>query len=545
MVQRIKNEIIFHDLDKITEYFNQKIDEFFGINLPITYYNYKTITILPKFRINGQLNLPLKREINKSLELRLYIREDIFFAREKLGLLLMHEFYFILFSDKFDENIASDVAFAIIWDEIKDKSTKKWLFTIWHSMHPPFRVTPNLVYYLAGYVKVISENEKGKYRNLFLLKYFEIDTEKLSPVFPYQVAIPTLADFSKNDLKVMRAIINNNTIRQKVLILNTKLGKTTISKSVNRLLHSFILRERVNYYPTALGWVSIFGLIHIDRMNSELIYHFKYPWTRLITVFKGFSDFIYLNFYIPDTNYAKEQFGKWLNQSFSDNLTDGLLIKVLSEPIFGIEKEKYRLNIQNPELYDKSKEKWLLGKINKFKIATPEKHYGEIKWNKLKRKIALEMMKKPYTKNDIFKVLGGNRNKLIEIINQIEESKIVQLQYVMPFFDDLISVLVIYRGMLYNDFIQNIASIVPLSINYVFEQTRGSSFKNDSNLIGLSFLSIPNMYIKQIQSQVLDLDSHAQFGLFPLNISTAVNFDIKPTHSGWKFIKIPRITFVM
>ena len=119
------------------------------------------------------MNVALKRLEMENQELRLYIREDIFYENNKLGSLLMYEFYYILFCDKFDNNVASDISFAILWDGTEDTDEKKWLFKIWNSLHPPFNVTPNLIYYLAGYVKVISVNKDVHYRELLLEKFLD------------------------------------------------------------------------------------------------------------------------------------------------------------------------------------------------------------------------------------------------------------------------------------------------------------------------------------------------------------------------------------
>lgn len=537
-----QTELKSYDLD-FTKIFNTILEKFnkntagrFEIKL------YKTISIKPKLEGDKESIAKKRDYLESSNEYRLFIREDIFFNPELLRLFLIHELYFQVLSFRLEGPMASDVAMAILWDRHCSNNWKDNIFRYWRMMHPPFKYQQTHEYFLAEFVFTIHRKSPGLYSENMITQFLKkIDEGKILSInYPYSTYMPTLQDLSTNEFNVLKTMIKFNSHNQKLLSEQSGLSRTTISKSISTLSHTFLLRRRVSFSPKKMGFISIFGIINSSRNKGENVSKFDYPLTKTITQFRGSEDISYINFYMPDNIYARDHLYDWLKHGMDyyfktgDHYPDGLKIQCRSEPVFGIEKEEFRVNIQRPELYDQEERRWRVGEG--FPVSRADTTI-DLEWTQEKREVALKMIERPYSKEDIFKFFGGNRNKIFHIIAELEDKGVISQDYVTPFFSDLTRVMLVYNADRWDEFMETVISTLPLSVNYVIERI------GDEQLTGISFLSIPNDQVTRIFSSVELFDKTAMFNLFPKNIENTPNIKVKPRQNGWKFIKLPTVLF--
>lgn len=537
-----QTELKSYDLD-FTKIFNTILEKFnkntagrFEIKL------YKTISIKPKLEGDKESIAKKRDYLESSNEYRLFIREDIFFNPELLRLFLIHELYFQVLSFRLEGPMASDVAMAILWDRHCSNNWKDNIFRYWRMMHPPFKFQQTHEYFLADFVSTIHRKSPGLYSENMITQFLKkIDEGKILSInYPYSTYMPTLQDLSTNEFNVLKTMIKFNSHNQKLLSEQSGLSRTTISKSISTLSHTFLLRRRVSFSPKKMGFISIFGIINSSRNKGENVSKFDYPLTKTITQFRGSEDISYINFYMPDNIYARDHLYDWLKHGMDyyfktgDHYPDGLKIQCRSEPVFGIEKEEFRVNIQRPELYDQEERRWRVGEG--FPVSRADTTI-DLEWTPEKREVALKMIERPYSKEDIFKFFGGNRNKIFHIIAELEDKGVISQDYVTPFFSDLTRVMLVYNADRWDEFMETVISTLPLSVNYVIERI------GDEKLTGISFLSIPNDQVTRIFSSVELFDKTAMFNLFPKNIENTPNIKVKPRQNGWKFIKLPTVLF--
>ncbi len=493
-----------------------KIRSKFAIN------NYKLITMSDRTDA-------IYDETDADGKISLFIQKDYFFDQETLKLLLVFDFFRQILINKFDNHTAYDCAFALLYDSTPGKKDKNKIIKIWKKQVKPQNISPTVIYDLSNYLLTVTSTVKN-YHQLFLNSFINNYNSKLDKKFPYTMVKTSLKYLKKNDILVLSAIVTENSTNTNLLAEKTGISRPTVIKAKNTLLNTFILRERMNFSPNKIGLTSIIGIIPTKRGNGDIIKNIQYPMIKFLTYFRGTEDLIYFNFYIPSTEYAINQYKEWVREIENSGEIE---ILTSDDYFFGIELENFRINYQNPSLFDADTKEWRIGDINNEIVLNTEIDDKLINLDKERREIAKIMMQRIYSKEELYNKVKGNRNKVNQIFNEFMENNIIYKEFVIPFFDDLSKMLLIYNGIHYERMIREVASIVPVSVNFMVE--------NNKEKTGISFLSVPFKYLDIIFDKISSIDNYAKISLFPIAIQNTLVLENVIGEYNWKFNKLPNI----
>lgn len=497
-------------------------------------YPYKTITLSDKKK-KQLIYHDIKLNDNG---LRLYINQEIYYQVDLALRMISYDIIRQILSIAFNDLIAIDIAFGLIWYYEQDSMIRDRILIVWKSLIEEEKETDTLVYNFSNYIMNISK-VKINYFHLFLDKFFKNSGEKLTKRFPYGVVELSFQYLSKNELAVLNAAIKNNTTNQNKIQEYTGLSKPTISKSIKMLEGLFILFQRYSFSPTKLGLTSVIGIITVPRGEGEKIGGIKYDLIKMITFFSGSVDTIYINFYIPSTKYALDKYESWLEERYSAR--EGVKLNILLTPTFGVELEEYRYNFQDPSLYNIDTEEWEI--IEEGKEIMEIKELKKTILTMDEREIISYKINQKLSNEQIYKKIGGDRTKLFEIFAKLEDQKIVYQEYVLPFLNSLSSILVIYNGSFYEQFMKKISQTVPISVNFMIQNTEQSGDPRFSNRTGISFLSIPFKASQKIYNRIIAIDKKAKITFFPVSIGNTPKLESDLVKNTWKLPKFPNFYF--
>lgn len=545
-IYSVMNEILHHtyseNYDIITDNVNFHLQSFQNkIKIPI----YDEINLQPKLLDKGSRNerenVPFLRKEKKN-EYRLYLREDIFFNPQLFNSILIYDLLYHLYRDFITDKDASDIAFGILW-EFTDFEYRDKIHQIWNEVHP-IEILGNFTLHLASHVKRIHQKSHKNYAETMLERLVKLQngvtkTEETSYAFKFGIFRLAIEDLTEEELNVLTLVISKNSTLLKDL-QNELPNMHNIPKTIDFLNNSFVLRQRIEFSPTKLGLLNIIGIFHVPR---GIGHHFKkigFPAPKTRLIFRGTEDTVYLNFFIPDTRYAKKMLNYWLDNMIKplfDNdmeLKSGIFLPTHTIPRIGIEIEKYRCSFQRPELY--SDGKWQFGE--QIEIPFEKEISKNIPMTQLHLEVAKEMVKKPFTKTSIAEKVMGNRNTIFKIINILLQDEVITIRQVISFSHSFHNILLIYKvdESARIDFLQQLCTRVPLSVNYFF-----NDLLDENALIGVSFIGIPDIFLQTVITIANNIVDDVQIAFLPETLENTPDLNLDTIKTGWKFMNLPEL----
>ncbi len=542
---------------EINAMINQLLCDFFDIITNITsknnwnYKEYDIVSILPKYRKSSSVKDKIFNDIYRDITLKnkkheLFIREDYYYSQQLKILVLIiciKQFFEIYFNEK----VAVDLSIAIVWD-LSDKKYRKDIMNIWKLISPPERISKTVVIDTPKFVETIGKIYPKYYSQQVFKNYLPINSKVPNDqaiYFPFTIIETSLRYFTSKEIEILSKVVDQKYGPMTELSKKTGISRIQLSRTIRKFESLYCLRKRVFFSPQKIGFTS-YRLIIIIK-NKEIVKnfydYFDYKLIKTINHFSGVVETIHINFYIPSSGYANSRFLKWKDDILVKKVHPKIkTIPVLFKPILGKELDEYTTYIVQPNLYDAENKEWILGDENNDFSKIKEKGKS-INLDLETRKVISTLIEGPYRREEIYSKLKMNRNKLKSILDNLENNEIIFQKYIIPFFDDMITTMVLYDGNKWNDFIDKISSTLPLSVNYKLENVLDNSHMK-TKFYGLSFLNIPNKFIKIIYKKIKSIDNSAQIALFPDNVEGTANI-ARTGKSGWKFYKLPKIKFIV
>ncbi len=376
-----------------------------------------------------------------------FIVQD-FNDKDLLSAFLAHQLWFQLFSLVSIDRIAEDMAFAVVWDILEPGSTRERFTEAWrHKFPPTFDLGGSLKLSLHEFVKMVNNVDPGKYnqqatefglsplRNKIRMKVSDSG-------FAYRVMKIDMGQLTKNDILVWNALVHNPHLTAPELASHLDISSATVRSVHRKLNFLFFIRNTVVFRAEAFGLSSYF-LILMTKDSLKEVSDWNFP-VRI--TYLEFADMVYLTV----VNFLSKP--EWLDRI--EKRLSG--IETIEPPIFGKEEEDQRLTFMAPSLYDRERQRWdTSDKSLNPVLIEQDKSPSTL----LERRIFIELLNKTYAPNDLYQVIGGNRNKFFRTLKSMKGKAHVRKEMVLyPAFERKIVIMDIDdRG----DFIRTFASKFP------------------------------------------------------------------------------------
>lgn len=142
------------------------------------------------------------------------------------------------------------------------------------------------------------------------------------------------------------------------------------------------------------------------------------------------------------------------------------------------------------------------------------------------------MMRGPYNKSSLAKKIGGNRNRVYEIMKELEDTRTVYLKYVMGPHYSLVPIVAFGKGESSN--LQRFAQAFPFSILYFL-----SDVENQEKYI-LAFYRVPPKYVSTVGRRIKAVNGIIHFGLDLDYAETSPRYLPYFSKGTWKLKPLPR-----
>ncbi len=460
----------------------------------------------------------------------------------KYSIIVYHALFKLIKSHGFEDNNASDMAFAIWWD-LSPEKLKRIIYDIWDKQQPAEQVSLTHNIGLIYFVPNIEHALGSKNYSFFLLnRLFLYESIPKHKIFPYRVIPKSFDLLNKFDIKLICEIISKKSMDIDELSKSLNKPNSKISKSLQKIKSLNIIQERKFYTLSAvnLKTIVLFFILPVGTSIEENL--FKASFVEKFNIFLGTNRLVYLKFVVPNTRYADDTMKQWIKNALDPQYNDLNAIKLIvaNKPIIGIEDETQRFYSEKPELYDPKTKIWHIAPPMEPQLNL-ERPLGKIKLNEneLIKKIIPHMLKGDKSSNEIYDLVGGRRQTVLDIINDIKRKKIIFKKPVLTFLSDLPMFFIIIHGKQnYHKFLKYIATRVPLAVGSGIKVLSNTG-TSDTDFYGYCQLLIPQQYLTDFLSIIYSIDRDVMISYY----TNLYGYTLPPLDNIWKFKKPTQISF--
>ncbi|RMG20887.1 MAG: winged helix-turn-helix transcriptional regulator [Methanobacteriota archaeon] len=450
-----------------------------------------------------------------------------------------------------DHKISSEIAFALLWDLTRDNVLlKQWRkeFPNRRSEHNP-SISLGLADYLNSLDKI--KNIEGK-KTFFFDPFFELFLfyKRLPPdqaeLLPYWSVRVRFNELTFNMYKVLKTLCNSGNLSLQELSKRTGLSRQTISKIRRFLVQSFILQERTFFFPNKIGLGNFFLIWRSPTsiLNTGLFQ--KIPNVRSLKYFRGFDNVFLLNFLYPLGEKAETHMRIWSKNLVPRNV-DPIgaenEVQINGQPLFAIEREQFRFENLNIDLYDFSRKVWFF-ENSPAEITFPEPK--ELPITKIEDREAVKTLLQEIDLDEEKRAeikIGRSRARTIK--KSLIDSGILEKRHVIAPLPDFVQYLILFQTDvdLYKSFISHVAANLPISRVYFLDSVTPYSWTR-GRAYGLAIVFIPRNVLNIVLKKTLNIIPHARFVTLPSSLGTSGKVDLIATENGWNAPKLPEINFI-
>ena len=366
--------------------------------------------------------------------------------RDLLRLILAKELWYLVFRDYLEEDTADDISYAMVWDSVEDGETRRDFVRFWSEAHPGRReIDRNTKLNLKGFVELQRRGKEGSFKSDILRDAVKIKPRMnrvASQSFVYGSVKINLSVLTTSDLKVWEALVNNPQWDRSSALRASGVSEPTFQKAKKKLLYLKLLSSHREFSESRLGMRSVIAVYPTSDLKNQNWP--KFPIVPRSYVFANNLRMKYVNFLTP---HKMRSIREWSQKLKFNNA------------IIGVEREDLRYRRMSPSNYDLARQNWTLQRKSLHFGTIGEK----IELDFQQRKILIEMFRNDFIKEDIYKKLGSNRNKVFRTISELEKGGALWRQYQMTFLTTMERILVVneMEADQYIQFLERYAALVP------------------------------------------------------------------------------------
>ncbi len=457
----------------------------------------------------------------------------------------------------FVKETTSELAYLLIHELVEQVEIQQMVVEQWKKDHRKRTSVdyPTITLDFFSYFKSLQELNLPIFRNKKVPEHFfhffvdlSSQTGYRAEIIPYSLFPLEMADLKLPHIRSLKILCEYPVHSLTYISKKMSISRQTLSKHLFLLQRGYFLGHRVFFSPNAVGF-NTYLLLFRGPSNLPLDVFQRMSGLYRLVRYKSLETLYLCQFHHPNSMEEQHKLFSWLKTiSHCNSPRRFTEMQVYRTPVIGVEVEEHRYIKQNPELLDEESKSWKLGESSEVNLDRPP---IQIEMDLKQRMMILNLLNYGDPTDNLRKHLKMKSNAFYDFKKKLEKTGILRKMRVIIPKQDLITGLFFVNGSLstYREFLENVASKVPISLTYRYklhnldDSFEYTALKGSKEYKGVSFLTFPSMQLRYIIEEISAIDTEFKFaGIQTIRGATPI-FEFTPTEKGWISNGFPEICF--